>query len=221
MDSHHLPPPAESRPDASGARDARSGQGGRKRARRVAAWLGAATLLTAGIGWAATTLHYSASHVTNKSPEQVLAVLTAYNQVCDRGCKYYGPYVVESMTVPYRRTRDDYYTWTFMSAKKDVRYFNHVHITRRGNGSILVNTRQLDDDDDDLVDELEDRTGREHDPAFDEGETRVEIVALPDGHSRVTQSVRLTASGFLALITGKIRQGMEAGTRAVFRNLDK
>jgi hypothetical protein len=187
----------------------------------VAVWLGLATACTVGIGWAATTISYSATHVANKEPEQVLAVVTAYSQLCDRGCKYYGPAVVQSMTVPFRRTRDDYYTWTYMSAKKDVRYFNHVHITRRANGSILVNTRQLNDDDDDLVDELEERTGREHDPAFDDGEANVEIVALPDGHSRVTQSVRLTASGFLALVSGKIRAGVEATTRALFYNIDK
>ncbi len=183
-------------------------------------WLGLCVLLFAGLAAAATTLRHRASHLTRKSPEEVLRVLTAYEQHCNSGCKYWGPRIVQWVTVPYYRSRDDYYTWTYMSGRRDAEYFGHVHITRRGDGSIQLKTRMLDDRDEDLVDFLEEHTGRDHDPGFDEGEVTIDIQPLGDGNTRVTEQISLTASGFLSMYVGTIRAGIEECVRASFRNID-
>src|SRR5262245_58409861 len=93
---------------------------GKMRRLRLGFWLGLCVLLFAGMAWASTVLRHRASHLTRKSPDEVLRVLTAYEQHCDRGCKYWGPRIVQWVTVPYYRSRDDYYTWTYMSARRDA-----------------------------------------------------------------------------------------------------
>ncbi len=207
-------------PERSSARKRRAA--GLPQSRRTAFkwWAFLLVLLLCGMASAATTLRHRASHLTRKSPEEVLRILTAYEQHCDRGCRYWGPRVAKWVTVPYKRTRDDHYTWTYMSARRDAEYFAHVRVTRRDDGSIQLKTRMLDDRDEDLVELLEDQTGRDHDPGFDDGEVIIEIRPLGDGNTRVTESITLTASGLLSLYAGTIRAGIEECVRASFRNID-
>lgn len=183
--------------------------------------LGLCVLLLAGASWAATKMSYRASHVTRRTPDEVLRVLTAHSQHCDRGCKYYGPRVVQWLTLPYRRTPNDYFTWTYMSGRRDAEYFNHVRISRHSDGTIVMRQRLLDDRDEDTIDLLEEQTGLDHDPGFDAGEVTIEIRPQGDGTTRVSERVSLTTSGFLSLYEGTIRAGIEECVRASFRNIER
>lgn len=53
---------------------------------------------------------YAASHITGKSKEHVLSVITAYSQTCDEGCKYYGPHVKEYVKIDYKKTESSWFT---------------------------------------------------------------------------------------------------------------
>lgn len=189
---------------------------------RLASWLLAASLsLVAGSAWAGDYA-YVATHVTKKSPEHVLQVLTAYGKYCDRGCQYYGPDVKEFIQLDYQKTATSWYTWTWVSTSiKDVKYFNHVRLIRKKDGTIIMVTRQLDSQDAVLVEQLKKKTGKEHNPAFDTGQTTFVIQSTKDQQVKVVQDMKMSASGMLDLFGGKIRDGMKAGAAATFKNIEK
>lgn len=191
------------------------------RARRSAAWLGLSVLLAAGSAWAGAYTHV-ATHVTSKSPEHVLGVLTAYGQVCDKGCKYYGPDVKEFVQLSQKKTDTSWYTWTWVTnAVRDVKYFNKVTKTVKTDGTLLLITRQLDESDQALIDELSKATGKPHAPAFDKGKTIFVIRTQEDGKTKVVQDMSMTASGMIDMFGDKIKDGMKAGAAATFKNIEK
>ena len=190
-------------------------------ARRRSWLVGMATLLVAGAAWAGSYAH-SATHVTKKSSEHVLSVLTAYGNYCNEGCKYYGPDVKEFVQVPYKKTATAWYTWTYVSTTmKDVKYFNRVTLTKKDDGSFVLVTRQLDAKDEAVVKGLVEKTGKEHSPAFDTGKTVFTVGPVEDGKTKVVQSMSMTASGMLDMFGGKIKDGMKAGAEATFKNIEK
>ncbi|HSC87480.1 MAG TPA: hypothetical protein VLC09_09435 [Polyangiaceae bacterium] len=178
-------------------------------------------LLTASVAWAGNYA-YVAHHVTKKSPEHVISVLTSYGNVCNQGCKYYGPDVKEFIQISHKKTATSWYTWTWVSTTlRDVKYFNKVTQTTKPDGTILMVTRLLDESDKALVDELVKATGKPHGPAFDSGKTVFVIRKQDDGTTKVTQDMSMTASGMIDMFGDKIREGMKAGAAATFKNIEQ
>ncbi len=181
----------------------------------------AAVFLLSVVALAAKVFAHSASHQTKKTPEQVLAVLTAYGQICNKGCKYEGQDVVEFIQLPYKKTETSWFTYTFVSTTmRDVRYFSRVSLTKKEDGSIAMTTRQLEESDKALIAELESKSGRKHDPAFEAGKTTFSIVPV-EGGTKVTQAISMTASGMVAMFGSQIEEGMRNGVKGTFRNIEK
>lgn len=180
------------------------------------------TVLIPVAAWAASVFAHTAEHVTKKSPEHVLEVLTAYGKTCDKGCKYYGPDLVEFVALPVKRTAATWYTWSHVSTTmKTVKYFSVVQLTKQADGGFVMTTRQLEEKDKALVDELSKATKKEHSPAFDSGVTKFTVTKLPDGQTKVIQAMKMSASGMLAMFGGKIEGGMKNGATVTFQNIEK
>lgn len=182
--------------------------------------LALAVVLVATVAWAATYTH-TAHHVTRKSAEHVYNVLTAYGQVCDSGCKYHGPDVVTFKKISHEATDRSWYTWTHVSQSlKHTKYYNEVRVTKTDGGFKMI-TRQLDGRDESIIKELEAKTGLEHNPVFDSGRTIFTVKPIGGGKTKVTQDMKLTASGMVTMFGGKIEAGMKEGAKATFRNIEK
>jgi hypothetical protein len=172
--------------------------------------------------WAASEFSSSAEHVTKKSPEHVLEVLTGYGKTCDKGCKYYGPDLVEFIALPQKKTATSWYTWSHVSTTmKTVKFFSFVQLAKKDDGSFVMTTRQLEDKDKAVIDELSKASKKEHSPAFDSGTTKFTVTKLADGQTKVIQAMTMSASGMLAMFGGKIRDGMKNGAAVTFQNIEK
>lgn len=179
-----------------------------------------ATSLAAVVAWAAS-YSYSATHKTQKSPEHVLSVLTAYGQICDSGCKYWGPGVVEFFRLEHERTPTRWYTWSHVkSGPKHTKYFSEVTLTQAGDGGFTFVVRQLQEKDQALAEKLTQVTKKEHAPVFDIATTTFTIKKT-DGGSEVTQAIKMAATGLVTMFPGKIDAGMKEGCAATFKNIDK
>jgi hypothetical protein len=190
--------------------------------RFVQSSVGLSVLLSAGLALAASVFSYSADHVTSRSAEHVLSVLTAYQKTCDKGCPYYGPDLVEFVQLKEKRSPTSWYTWSHVKTTlKTVKYYSKVDMTRQANGDFVMITHQLEPKDQPVIDELTRASGHEHAPAFDGGTTRFTVKKLPDGKVQVTQAMKLTASGMLAMFGGKIEKGMKDGAQITFQNIEK
>lgn len=185
-----------------------------------AAVVGASALLLSGVAWAATFQH-SAEHRTERSPEHVLDVLTAYEQTCDSGCKYYRPNLVRVIKLSYRATQARWYTWSHASsALKDAKYFTEVTLKKDSDGHFSTENRQLDKDDKALIEVLEKKTGLRHIPVFDGGSTKTTTRTL-GAKTVVSQVVTLHTGAVIGLWGGKIRDEMEKSVAATFQNIEK
>lgn len=191
------------------------------RSRRLSLLSGAAIVFLTGVALAGVYKH-AATHTTKKSVDHVVSVLTAYGQYCNSGCKYYGPDVVTFEKVSYDKKPGSWYTWTHVSTTmKDVKYYNKVSLTKKPDGSVVMNTRQLDDRDVDALAALKEHHGKEHSPAFDRGVTVFTITDEGEGNVKVVQDMSMTASGMIDMFGGKIMDGMKAGAAATFKNIEK
>lgn len=172
--------------------------------------------------WAfAGDLRYQASHVTSRSPDQIWGVLTDYKNICST-CKYKRDDLVEVRKIPYQATDKKFYTWSHVtSTVKDVKYFTEVTVTRKSDGNFIFDNRQLDNSDSALIKILEEKTGLKHSPAFDRGNTHSVTEILPDGKTKLTQTVTLTVSGMLAMWEGRVLSSMKKSVEVTFRLLGK
>lgn len=178
-------------------------------------------LLLSGVALAGD-LKYSASHVTSKSPDQVLSILTDYPNICSKGCKYQRDDLVVVKKVSYLSGASEWYTWSHVkSTMKDVTFFTHVKVQKSGNGTFTSDNRQLGKNDAKLIAELEKKTGLKHAPAFDEGNTHSTTQLLPEGKTKITQTVTLSVSGMLAMWEGKILDNMKKSLASTFALLGK
>ncbi len=180
-------------------------------------------LLTLAVATAlAGNYSYKASHITSKSPQAVWSILTAYGDICDRGCKYRRPDLVVVKRLRHKNSKSSWYTWSHVSSTlKEVTYFTHVTIKRGNDGNLVANNRQLSKKDKNLIEKLEKKTGLRHAPAFDTGNTQTTTSTASGGKTRVTMHVTLSASGFLALWEGKIRKNMKSSIQRTFGNIGK
>lgn len=189
--------------------------------RRSAPMLVLALLLVPAVALAAKAYAHRAEHLTQKSPEHVLAVITAYKDTCDKGCKYEGDNVQEFVKVTHKATPARWYTWTHVSNfVNTTKYFCEVTLSKNDGGFVYV-TRQLEEKDKAVIDELVRVTGQKHDPFFDTGVTRFEVSKLTDGKTKVVQDMKLTATGPVTMFPGKIQAGMENGAKTTFANIEK
>lgn len=162
--------------------------------------------------------HHEGSHATSKSPTEVVAILTAYDQTCESGCRYARPNLKEIRRLSYRSTTSRWYTWSeIKNTIRNVKFFTEVTLESSGAARTLK-SRQLDDGDGPLIAALEEHTGLPHSPAFDRALT---VTALePHGDvTRVTQSVFLSSSGMLSMWSGKIIASVKESMEAVFSNI--
>lgn len=181
-----------------------------------------AALLIPFAAWAASEFSQAAEHVTKKSPEHVLEVLTGYGKTCDKGCKYYGPDLVEFVALSQKRTATSWYTWSHVSTTmKTVKYFSFVQLAKKDDGSFVMTTRQLEEKDKAVIEDLSKASKKEHSPAFDSGTTKFTVTKLADGQTKVVQAMKMTASGMLAMFGGKIQDGMKKGAAVTFQNIEK
>lgn len=164
---------------------------------------------------------HSASHVTQKSPSHVLDVLTAYQDICDEGCKYYGPDVVRFIRISERQTDSTWYTWTHVkTGLKQTMYFSEVKISGRSADGFVFVTRLLTESDKSAVEFLTKRTGLEHSPVFDTGVTTITVKRGSKGVS-VTQAMKMSATGMITMFPKRIQAGMEEGAQVTFANIEK
>lgn len=162
------------------------------------------------------------THVTTRSPEQALAVLTSYSQTCDSGCKYRSPDVREVIRLSHGKTDTSWYTWTWISTTfKDTKYFTHVTRLDKPDGTIVLVLRLLSKGDEGLIAELTRASGKESQPAFESGKTIFSLRRLEDGKTRFVQDASLKASGLIDVFSDKIRAGIEAGMRANIDNIER
>lgn len=189
--------------------------------RRSALHLLFVLLSVPAVALAAKVYAYKAEHVTVKSPEHVLAVITAYSDTCDKGCKYKGDNVQKFMKVSYKATETRWYTWTHVSNfVNTTKYFSEVTLTKKDGGFTYV-TRQLEEKDKAIVDELSQKTGEKHDPFFETGVTKFTVTTIDGGKTKVIQDMSLTASGPVTMFPGKIKSGLESGAKNTFANIEK
>lgn len=179
-----------------------------------------ATCLLTGFAWAAN-YSYAATHKTQKSPEHVLSVLTAYGQICDSGCKYWGPGVVEFFRLEHERTPTRWYTWSHVqSGPKHTKYFSEVTLTKAAEGGFTFVVRQLQEQDKALAEKLSQVTKKEHAPVFDVATTTFTVKKTDKG-SEVTQAIKMAATGLVTMFPGRIDAGMREGCTATFKNIEK
>lgn len=185
-----------------------------------ALWTGASVLLLSATAWAATFQH-AAEHVTDKSPEHVWKVLTAYDKTCEKGCKYSRPSLVKVVKVSHQATPTRWYTWSHVaSTLKDAKYFTEVTLARKAEGHFTTVNRQLDGSDKALIEALESKTGLKHSPIFDGGSTKTTTTKRAN-RTVVTQVVTLETGAVVGLWAGKIREEMAKNVSATFRNIEK
>lgn len=159
--------------------------------------------------------------MTSRSPAQIWSILTDYENICNN-CKYKRDDLVVVKKLSYKATESKYYTWSHVSSTiKDVKYFTEVTVTKKADGTFVANNRQLNDKDGDLIKVLEEKTGLKHSPAFDRGNTHSVTEILPDGKTKITQTVTLTVSGMLAMWEGRVLANMKKSLQLTFEQLGK
>lgn len=104
---------------------------------------------------------------------------------------------------------------------KTVKYFSQVTVKTKSDGSIVLVTRLLDESDAALVKELEQKTGKEHKPAFDTGKTIFSITDTKDGKVKVVQDMVMTCSGLIDMFSSQIKAGQKEGAAITFKNIEK
>src|SRR5262249_481105 len=114
---------------------------------------------------AATDITETKQATLRTTTAHVLEVL-ASSDICEKGCKYFGPQTVREIKVDVRATPDSYYKWTHVSGIKTVKFKKHIRVVPGATTKVLV--RSLTGEADaELLKELEAKTHLEHAPAFD------------------------------------------------------
>lgn len=154
----------------------------------------------------------------NTSTAHVLEVLGS-SDVCEKGCKYYGPQTVRELKVDVRATPNSYYKWTHISGIKTVKFFKHIQVVP--GATIKVNVRALSKEADArLLEELEAKTKLEHSPAFDASTATFTIT--PRGDQVEVKVVAMTRlSGVMSMFAGAARKSMKESLDAMFGNFTR
>lgn len=153
--------------------------------------------------------------VVHTTMAHVLEVM-ASSDVCNEGCKYYGPRVAREVKLSYRATESSFYKWTHVSGIKTVKFFKHYQVSR---GPVTkVTIRVLTEDQDKaLISELRKQTGWEHAPLFEA--SRGDYTITPKGADVEVDARTITRiGGILSLLSGTVRNETEKSLDALFEN---
>jgi hypothetical protein len=154
--------------------------------------------------------------VVNTSVSHILSVI-ASSDVCDKGCRYYGPSVVKELRLAYRATPTHYFKWQFIANARDTKFFTRVTI-KKGKSSTQVTLQTLTQaKDGPLIADLVKNTQLAHSPVFDEATTRFELTPQEKG-TVVSVSMVTRVSGLIGMFTARVKKGMEDAMRALFVN---
>jgi hypothetical protein len=174
----------------------------------------------------AWTLTASAATDITATKQATLGTTTAHilevlgsSEICEEGCKYYGPHTAREIKIGHLAQPTSYYKWIHISGIKTVKYFKHVRVVP---GTVTrVELRSLTEAGDaKLLRELEAKTGLPHEPAFDTSTATFTIT--PKGE-QVEVAVRAMArlSGLLTVFAGAARKGMKESLNATFANFTR
>ena len=150
----------------------------------------------------------------------LLAVILAYDQTCDDGCRYRAPHVARTVILDHERRPDSFYVWTLVEDVQRSAWFSHVSVVR-GARTVQVDVRMVPPE---KVRELETASGERSEPAFDAAlATYVLEETFADGRfvaTRISFRNALSASGLVGFLGGGIIQRrMNEAQDAVYANL--
>lgn len=134
----------------------------------------------------------------------LVAILTAYDQQCKRGCRYTVPSVDRTEILPGEK-EGRFYTWSYIDDVLDASYFSAIDVTRDG----ARTTVHFGTPDAATLARLVD-AAHPHDPFFHHQEgtwTFEELPATPGAgpRTRVTVEIEMRSDSFLVnLIPGQI-----------------
>jgi hypothetical protein len=167
---------------------------------------------------AATDITESKQATLRTSTAHILEVLGS-SEICEEGCRYYGPHTEREIKVAHLAQPTSYYKWTHISGIKTVKFFKHVRVVP---GAVTrVEFRSLDETADaKLVRELEAKTGLPHEPAFDASTATYTITPKGD-QVEVKVSAMARLSGLLTVFAGAARKGMKESLNATFANFTR
>jgi len=95
--------------------------------RKTGIRLALSLVLVALSAHAATDITEAKQAAVRTTTAHVLEVLGS-SDICEKGCKYYGPQTVREIKVAVRATPDSYYKWTHISGIKTVKFFKHLEV---------------------------------------------------------------------------------------------
>jgi hypothetical protein len=164
---------------------------------------------------ASSEIRVNKSGTVKTTTEHVLSVL-ASNDICDEGCKYYGPHIAREVKLTHYATPTSFYKWTHVSGIKTVKFFKHFQIER---GKVTkVTVRILTEEQDRaLIAELRAKTGWEHAPLFEA--SRGDYTITPRG-AEVEIDIRTTTriGGIMRVLAGTVKKETEKSLDALFEN---
>lgn len=137
-------------------------------------------------------------------PEPLLATVTAYDQQCQKGCRYTVPAVDRTEIVPGDK-EGLFYTWSSIDDVLDAAYFARVEVSRDGNTTRVFFTTPDEATLKKLVDDK-----HPHDPFFyhQEGTWTLESLPVPAGEpprTRVRVEIEMRSRSFVVnLLPGQI-----------------
>ena len=124
----------------------------------TASWFSATAL--------AGSLSVSKQGVVERPAEEVLSVLTDYENTCDSGCTYYVKGLKETQVVSLTETK--HVIWQFIEATRNTKQFVVNTISRDEDGSILFISRYPSVEE---IATLEQETGLKHESLFSKMDT--------------------------------------------------
>lgn len=146
---------------------------------------------------------------------RVLDVFSS-SDICDKGCKYFGPGLVREVKVDVRASEHSYYKWTHVSGVKTVKFFKHVQVTPGPVTKVHVRTLTKEADAK-LLEELEQKTHLEHAPAFDVSVATFTLTPQAE-QLEVKVSSMTRISGLMSVFAGAVRKGQKESLDAMFGN---
>jgi hypothetical protein len=180
-------------------------------------------LLFAAPAMAAKDIRFVDSTLIQKPKDTLEKALLSYGDWCDSGCQYKSPGVKIEERLAFESTKSRFYTWTWVSDIKDLKYFSEVTISRK-KGSFTITKRALGDSDSALVKKLEKSSGHPHKPLLDSSVNivRVKTVLSAKGpECKVTMDTKVRVGGFLSMFSGRVMSGLKESTKALFQSLKK
>jgi len=128
--------------------------------------------------------------------------------------------VTQALVLPHKRTRDDFFVWTFVEDVQNTTFFSHVTV-KRERGRIQVTFRLVGPK---RAAELTQASGKPHDPNFDDSLAVYELDEVFEAgrfrKTRVHYQNTLVLSGFSAVFGASVvRDRLEEDARFTFQSL--